>query len=65
MEHSSSTKTISSQGSKTGGETCSAEDANDVELGLIFNDHYEIVRELGHGRTAKVFMCQSLQNPKE
>ena len=29
----------------------------------IFNDKYEVMKELGSGKTSKVFLCRELEEP--
>lgn len=31
----------------------------------IFNDTYEIIEQLGHGNSAKVYLCREIENPNK
>ena len=43
----------------------SSQKSNKKQKHPIFNDQYEILSSLGEGNTSKVYLCRSIENPKE
>ena len=37
---------------------------NQTQKHPVFNDKYEIISSLGEGNTSKVYLCRSIENPK-